>query len=135
MVELKKHWYTQRNKSILIEKTGHIVDDRDVIRRNTSILMCSDKFYQLFGNDSIPVTVVTSDLPFQGILTLIGQTLSMTCLGLTLIVYSLLPSLRTLPGKGIVNLCSALFLAQLRFQITWLVCCNIGCLDSRVHLP
>ena len=130
MVELKKDWYTKRNKSILIEKTGHIVDDRDVIRRNTSILMCSDKFYQLFGNDSIPVTVVTSDLPFQGIVTLIGQTLSMTCLGLTLIVYSLLPSLRTLPGKGIMNLCSALFLAQLLFQINprftpWQTVCHV----------
>ena len=114
MVELKKDWLTNANESILIEKTGHIVDDRDIIRTNTSILMCSDKFDQLFGNDSIPVT---SDLPLQGILTLIGQTLSMTCLGMTLIVYSLLPSLRTLPGKGIMNLCSALFLAQLLFQI------------------
>ena len=89
--------------------------------------MCSDKFDQLFGNDSIPVT---SDLPLQGILTLIGQTLSMTCLGLTLIVYSLLPSLRTLPGKGIMNLCSSLFLAQLLFQINprftpWQTVCHV----------
>ncbi|XP_071954939.1 latrophilin receptor-like protein A [Antedon mediterranea] len=48
----------------------------------------------------------------QTILSVVGCILSLIALALTFIVYSLLPSLRTLPGKSIMSLTVALFAAQ-----------------------
>ena len=130
LVELKKEWYMGLNNSVKIIKTSEIIEDKYLIRKNAKIFLCLDLFTKLFSNDSLDSSTDKFDLHLQGTLTLVGQTLSMTCLGLTLIVYSLLPSLRTLPGKGIMNLCSALFLAQLLFQINprftpWQTVCHV----------
>jgi hypothetical protein len=52
-----------------------------------------------------------TDDSVQGILTMVGSSLSLAGLGYTIPTYSLLPSLRTLPGKMLMNLyCVALFL-------------------------
>ena len=62
----------------------------------------------------------------EGWLTLIGISLSMLGLALTFLVYSSFPSLRNIPGLGIMNLCLALFVAQLLFELSALVSAS-GC--------
>ena len=54
----------------------------------------------------------------QGILTLIGNVLSIAFLVFTFITYTLFPSMRTVPGICIMNLCVSLSLAQLLFQLS-----------------
>ena len=51
-------------------------------------------------------------LSWQYVLTMVVMPLSMVCLALTLIVYSLLPALRTQPGLNTMGTCCALLLAQ-----------------------
>jgi hypothetical protein len=50
---------------------------------------------------------------WQTVLSLVVLSLSMLCLVLTLLVYSLLPALRTMPGLNTMGTCVALFVAQL----------------------
>ena len=59
-----------------------------------------------------------ADPTVQNILTLIGNTLSMTCLVGTMITYCMFKEIRTRAGKCIMNLCKALFFAQLSFQMS-----------------
>ncbi|XP_064631430.1 uncharacterized protein LOC135489799 isoform X2 [Lineus longissimus] len=56
-----------------------------------------------------------TDDRIQGIATLIGSSLSLAGLAYTFLTYTLLSPLRTLPGKMLMHLCVALFLAQLLF--------------------
>ena len=54
----------------------------------------------------------------RGLLTLIGNVFSMICLIATMVTYCMFRSLRTLPGKCIMNLTVSLFLAQFTFQLS-----------------
>lgn len=79
--------------------------------------------YAMVGNGSLLVCLnalsnaATSSNVAEGWLTLIGISLSLLGLALTLVTYFIFPSLRTLPGLGIMNLSLALFLAQLLFEL------------------
>lgn len=54
----------------------------------------------------------SGELSWQYLLTMVMMPLSMLCLVLTLIAYSLLPALRTQPGLNTMGTCSALLTAQ-----------------------
>ena len=53
----------------------------------------------------------------QAIISLIGQIISLTALALNFLTYMFFPSLRNLPGKCIMNLVFALFVAHLLFVV------------------
>ena len=126
MVKLDLDWYLVIDGSIKIKKTGKILESNDFRWVNRTLYVCSELFLKLFRNK----TKLLQDLYLQGYLTIIGQTLSMFGLGSTILVYGLLPSLRTVPGRALMNLCIALFLAQLLFQTSayltiWPVVCHV----------
>jgi hypothetical protein len=54
----------------------------------------------------------------EGILTLVCQLLSIICLAVTLGVYSAVPSLRSVPGQCVMNLCCAMMIAQIVLQFS-----------------
>ncbi|XP_064636488.1 uncharacterized protein LOC135493267 [Lineus longissimus] len=56
-----------------------------------------------------------NDDDIQGVVTLVGLSLSLAGLAYTVLTYLILSPLRTLPGKMLMNLCVALFTSQLIF--------------------
>ncbi|XP_074649274.1 uncharacterized protein LOC141904568 isoform X2 [Tubulanus polymorphus] len=52
-----------------------------------------------------------------GVITTIGQSISIVCLTLLLIIYSVLPTLRNVPGKSVMCLSAALLVGQLFFLV------------------
>ena len=78
-------------------------------------LLCVEAFdavRRLFPNE--PESL---DSRVQGILTLIGNILSIIFLSFTFTTYLVFPSMKTVPGICIMNLCVSLSLSQLLFQL------------------
>ena len=89
--------------------------ERNVVRLDSNaIVFCSSLLSNLTG-------VLYSDNTgsfAEGILSVIGSSLSMTCLVLTMTTYCLFERIRTRAGKCVMNLCVALFFAQLSFHVS-----------------
>ena len=113
MVSFSLNEYVKTNESVLLKDSGVILNGTDYLNKNGTVFVCIEKLnflaaeqYVFFAKSSI-----------QGWMTMIGSSLSISCLLLTLIVYSLLSSLRTLPGKCIMSLSLSLLLAQLLLEL------------------
>ena len=113
MVSFSLDEYVKTNESVLLKGSGVILNGTDYLMNNDTVFVCIKKLnflaaeqYVFFAKSSI-----------QGWMTMIGSSLSISCLLLTLIVYSLLSSLRTLPGKCIMSLSLSLLLAQLLLEL------------------
>ncbi len=84
---------------------------------NVTVYTNSTKFIEVIKFDS-----------FQGYLSLIGNSMSIIGLGIQLIVYSLFPPLRNIPGKCLMCLSVSLLFGQLLFTLsiywssTYIVC-------------
>ena len=95
------------------------IRERNVLRLDSNaIVMCASLLSNLTGildmnNDGSEI-----DILVQGILTLVGNIVSMACLVFTMTTYCMFEQLRTRPGKCVMNLCVALFFAQLSFQVS-----------------
>ena len=95
------------------------IRERNVLRlESNAIVLCVSIISNLtvilgYNHDS-----KTADSTVQNILTLIGNTLSMACLVGTMITYCMFKEIRTRAGKCIMNLCGALYFAQLSFQMS-----------------
>ena len=90
---------------------------------NEGIVICSNSFEN-------PKTVTTGfGISIKSIVSLICISISLFSLFCTFIVYCMLPSLRTLAGKSVMNLVVAMFLGQLIFQLSALpIAYKIPCL-------
>ena len=86
---------------------------------NNTLVYCTDSITRI--NDTMKGTSQPLVELVEGWMTLVGIILSLVGLVLTLCTYSIFPSLRNTPGKSIMNLSVALFLAQLLFQINYLL--------------
>ena len=95
-----------QNGSLISEKLEHPLEETDYTLFDGLAIVCDFRLLQ----------PVDKDLDAQGILTLIGNCISYISLILTFITYALFPTLRTVPGKCIMQLVVALFVAQLLFQ-------------------
>ena len=91
------------------------VSERDVLRLTSkAIVVCVSSLQRKTGWRR------KSNATGIGVLTILARTaniVSMSCLVFTALTYSLFPSLRKGPGTSVVNLTSALFLAQLSFHV------------------
>ena len=93
--------------------------ERNVLRlESNAIVLCASMLSNLTGILGNNHDSQTTDYTVRGILTLIGNTLSMACLVCTMITYCMFEEIRTQAGKCIMNLCGALFFAQLSFQMS-----------------
>ena len=107
--------YSLYNNTLMVSVRGQKVQltPNSFILLNNTLVYCSDA-------DSVANVAGTSTKPplvdvVERLMTFVAITLSLVSLGATLLTYSLLPSLRNTPGKCTMNLCVAIFLAQLLF--------------------
>ena len=105
-----------RNGSSLYIGTVEVTDGSYVQLSTERYLVCRE--YMERGKTQLPQEHESLDSLVQGILTLVGNVLSIAFLVFTLITYTLFPSMRTVPGICIMNLCVSLSLAQLLFQLS-----------------
>ena len=80
------------------------------VMNHSSVVVCSDAL------PNVTVTVEDSGV-VEGVLSVVGISLSLCGLAFTLLTYSLFPVLRNIPGVCIMNLSVALFVAQLLFEV------------------
>ena len=111
--------YIDMGKSLLLRHSETNVSKRDVFRLDSdTIVLCA----ALLPNLTIQHQTIWQESPgegdIKGILTLVGNIFSMICLAFTMVTYCLFPSLRNVPGKSVMHLTIALFLAQLSFQVS-----------------
>ena len=92
------------------------IHERNVLRlESNAIVMCASLLSNLTGILSMNNE---TDFLVQGILTLVGNIVSMACLVFTMTTYCMFEQIRTRPGKCVINLCGALLFAQLSFQVS-----------------
>ena len=95
------------------------IRERNVLRlESNAIVLCLSMLSNLSGILRNNHDSQTTDSTVQTILTLIGNILSMACLVGTMITYCMFKEIRTRAGKCIMNLCGALFFAQLSFEMS-----------------
>ena len=95
------------------------IHERNVLRLDSNaIVMCASLLSNLTGILVTNNDGNETDILVQGILTLVGNIVSMACLVFTMTTYCMFEQLRTRPGKCVMNLCVALFFAQLSFQVS-----------------
>ena len=100
-------------------------ENKSIWVHTLKILLAADQ-YQLNGSE---VSICVPWVPqwtqvqmfkydkIQAIVSFIGQVISLTALAVNFLTYMLFPSLRNLPGKCIMNLVLALFVAHLLFIV------------------
>ena len=91
--------------------------DEYIKQSNSTVLVCTD----LEQNYTLNVTVVRGRTAFkfsetQAIVSIVGQIISVVALFVHFVVYSMIPSLRNLPGKNLMCLVFSLFWAQVLFM-------------------
>ena len=113
---LEDEYIEMGNSFLLLNKTN--ISQQNVLKLDSdAIILCAS----LLPNTTTVQLTIAPDNRWEdyimGLLTLIGNVLSMICLIATMVTYCLFRSLRTLPGKCIMNLTVSLFLAQFTFQL------------------
>ena len=110
--------YTAMGGSIVIyEATPQevTIPERNVLHLDSNaIVFCSS----LLSNMTGVLYSNNADSFVEWILSVIGSALSMVCLILTITTYCMFEQIRTRAGKCVMNLCVALFFAQLSFHIS-----------------
>ena len=103
-----------------IRVKGHmqLINPDQYARADNGVFICRDVLKNATLVSSSPASKI------EGWLTLCGISLSLLGLFLTLITYCIFPVLRTRPGLAIMNLCFALFVAQLLFEVSPVVADN-----------
>ena len=104
-------YYIFPNGSLVLNKTGRIYDKRSYIQTNDTLLLCVKDFIEdtlsFYGAYDLDVV--------QGVVSFVGQILSILALVTLISIYSCFPPLRTLPGQCLICLASSLVLAQTAF--------------------
>ncbi|XP_052826744.1 G-protein coupled receptor Mth2 isoform X1 [Octopus bimaculoides] len=107
----------------LNESEYYITSDGRLYLNNTQRLLNQSEFsFDEDGTIIICVKNVTTVLPkyseAETYITLVGLIFSIPALAITIIIYLCIPDLHTLPGKLLISLLSALFVAELLFLIS-----------------
>ena len=89
--------------------------ERNVVRLDSNAIVFNSS---LLSNLTGVLYSDNTDSFAEGILSVIGGSLSMACLVLTMTTYCLFEQMRTRAGKCVMNLCVALFFAQLSFHVS-----------------
>ena len=93
-----------------------------------AIVLCKSQLSNITGTIRIYRKGKTTGIIVKETLTMIGNILSLICLAFTVTTYCMFEQIRTRAGKCIMNLCGALFCAQLSFQVNDLfVSCREAC--------
>ncbi|CAF0869189.1 unnamed protein product [Didymodactylos carnosus] len=100
-----------KNLSILLDRADYLYETSDIL------IFCGEKYKNSIFNHTLDKTILL--FPFyRTALSLICTIISLTSLVLFIILYSLVPSLHSIPGKCLLLLVICLFIAQLLFTTT-----------------
>ncbi|XP_076443036.1 uncharacterized protein LOC143281673 [Babylonia areolata] len=83
------------------------------IEEDQALVMCFQTYLEVFPPNVTVVSQGTEEARPHAALSVVCNSLSLLCLALTLLTYSLFPELRSLPGLNNMGLCSSLAAAQL----------------------
>ncbi|KAK3700068.1 hypothetical protein QZH41_004362 [Actinostola sp. cb2023] len=99
------------NRSLLFTAASRLYEYGEYTFTNGTVMICTDftRSYKQYKKET------WNDTPLI-ILTYIGFSISILCLVFVLVIYSLFPTLRTIPGINLMNLSSALLVAH----VLWL---------------
>ena len=114
-------YITEGESLVLYGGTSHEVKmfERNVLRLDSkAIVLCASLLFNITGTININHDDNKPHISVEVILTLIGNCLSMACLAFTMTTYCMFEEIRSRAGKCVMNLCGALFFAQLSFQVS-----------------
>ena len=109
--------YRKDDARLVVTLAGHevVVNETDFVHVSPdTVVVCTSAL----GAPSPRTTSL--DERVRGVMTLVGNVLSLVALAATVVTYAVLSELRTLPGWCVTSLAVALLLAQLTFQLSGL---------------
>ncbi len=101
------------DNSVYVNKTDAIFHIGEYVLVNNSVLVCAYNLSQDYTYDES--RMLTASDVVQGVVSFVGQIISITALCLLLFIYSTNKPLRTVPGKCLMCLALSLSLAQFLF--------------------
>ncbi|CAH1772757.1 unnamed protein product [Owenia fusiformis] len=107
VIKLDKDEFESNGSSLYLKRIDEYLLENQFIIFNSSAFVCanySSEFSKLMFFDYSYL---------QRIMSQVGNIISLISLGITFVTFSIFPSLQTLPGKCIMNLSVAIFIAQL----------------------
>ncbi|CAI9727581.1 G-protein coupled receptor Mth-like [Octopus vulgaris] len=111
----ESEYYITNDGRLYLNNTQRLLNQSEFIRDSQGIIsICVNN-----GTNNISNINDISKYSVAGsYITLVGLVISIPALAITIIVYLCIPDLRTLPGKLLISLLSALFVAELLFLIS-----------------
>ena len=104
--QLDANEYVESNDSITVIQSGESLDKSQYVKIGKTVFICEPN---VTGHNSEYLSSNYS----QGILTLVGGSVSLIALAFTIITYCSFKSLRTVPGRNLLNMMACLFFGQL----------------------
>ena len=112
LVELHEtDYYIFPNGSLMLNQTHRIYDKRSYIQTNDTLQICATDFVE----DTLSFYGAYDQDVVQGMVSFIGQALSILGLVILIFIYSCFPPLQTLPGQCLLSLALSLAFAQTAF--------------------
>ena len=108
-IPLESTEYNELNNSIKILRSGNIISSRKYMKEGDMIYICKEYIQDYINSYKI---LTTADY-IKGILTMVGGSISILALAITMFTYCTFRSLRNVPGKNLMNLVGCLFFGQL----------------------
>ena len=109
--------HERQEQTLTLELKGELLiltQHNYILLKNDILIYCSDAITRVREGTNQPLSVLV-----QSWMTLMGIILSLVGLSLTLFTYYIFPNVRNTPGKSIMNLCLALFMAQILFLVSY----------------
>ncbi|XP_014781527.1 uncharacterized protein LOC106877197 [Octopus bimaculoides] len=111
----ESEYYITSDGRLYLNNTQRLLNQSEFIRDSQGIInMCVNNGTNNISN----INGISKYSVVDGYITLVGLVISIPALAITIIVYLCIPDLRTLPGKLLISLLSALFVAELLFLIS-----------------
>jgi hypothetical protein len=108
ILSVNEDYYMLDNGSLIVNKTGQMLDadEYELLDSGDSVQICADTSHQRTFFKYSKAQSMLSDICLA---------ISVICLAFHIAIHAALPKLRNLPGKNLLSLSCALFLAQLLF--------------------
>uniref|UniRef100_A0A0L8GFJ1 G-protein coupled receptors family 2 profile 2 domain-containing protein n=1 Tax=Octopus bimaculoides TaxID=37653 RepID=A0A0L8GFJ1_OCTBM len=111
----ESEYYITNDGRLYLNNTQRLMNQSEFIRNSQGIIsICVNNG----TNDISNINGLSKYSVAESYITLVGLVISIPALAITIIVYLCIPDLRTLPGKLLISVLSALFVAELLFLIS-----------------
>ena len=114
----KEYYVVINNYTVLLNENHQFINKSFYRQYDDGIVTCIEYLSEYLQKPPLVPSLTVPNL--KGIISLVCTCLSLFSLVITLITYCILSRLRTLPGKCVMCLVVALFVAQLTFEVSYL---------------